>query len=226
LYVSVGDSQKSQIYDNSAGVFVSTDGGNTFQLSNDRVVRFFNDNGSIYGIGGYYSYGFYKTSDGGLTYSFWDAIYEMNTYVRNINDIHASGNVVYVATAGTGFYQSNDWGESFVNISSSCGFTDYYSIVASGTSIYAASDFGLCVSKDSGATWSMKTPADGLGGRFVRKVYEYGNVLYVAIDGCNWSGCNYPGGLSISTDGGMTFTNYTENDGLVSSSINDILYVP
>ena len=61
--------------------------------------------------------------------------------------------------------------------------------------IYVATEGGLSISKDGGATYSNKTVSEGLGNNAVNEVYVDSNdVIYAATNG----------GLSISKDGGET----------------------
>ena len=78
-----------------------------------------------------------------------------------------------------------------------------------GSTVYAATNGGLSISTDSGATFTNRTTSDGLGVNGVRGVY---------VDGSNVYAATRTGGLSISTDGGATFTNYTTSDGLGSNT--------
>ena len=73
-------------------------------------------------------------------------------------------------------------------------------VYADGSTVYAATS-GLSISIDGGATFTNRTPEDGLGSNRVHGVYADGSTIYAATDG----------GLSISTDGGATFTNRTVN---------------
>jgi hypothetical protein len=47
----------------------------------------------------------------------------------------------------------------------------------------------------------------------VRSVYASGNTIYAATNG---------GGLSVSTDGGLSFTSYTTANGLGSNFVNSV----
>ena len=74
-----------------------------------------------------------------------------------------------------------------------------------GSNVYAATNGGLSISTDGGATFTNKTTDNGLGRNRVNGVHAVGSNVYAATRG---------GGLSISTDGGATFTNKTTTDGL------------
>ncbi|WP_461093305.1 T9SS type A sorting domain-containing protein [Spirosoma gilvum] len=74
--------------------------------------------------------------------------------------------------------------------------------------VLSASQTSLAQSGPSCDTYVNKTVADGLGSNSVNSVYAVGNTVYAATGG------ESDGGLSISTNGGVTFTNRTTTDGL------------
>ena len=79
--------------------------------------------------------------------------------------------------------------------------------------ITVATNNGVFISIDGGATFSNKTTADGLGNNTVINVfYDKNDILYAATDG----------GLSISIDGGATFSNKTTADGLGGNKTYDV----
>jgi hypothetical protein len=59
----------------------------------------------------------------------------------------------------------------------------------------------------------IKTTANGLGQNLVFKVYAAGATVYAATNG----------GLSLSTDGGTSFTNYTSTSGLGANAVKDVI---
>jgi hypothetical protein len=77
-------------------------------------------------------------------------------------------------------------------------------VYVSGSTVYAATDGGLSISTDGGASFTNKTTADGLGSNDVHGVHASGSMVYAATEG----------GLSISTNGGVFFANRTTADGL------------
>lgn len=81
-----------------------------------------------------------------------------------------------------------------------------------GSTIYAATDGGLSISTDGGATFTNRTTADGLGDDFVFGVYVADDIIYAAT----------VGGLSLSGDGGATFLNYTTADGLAGNEVRGV----
>ncbi|MCB0266395.1 MAG: hypothetical protein KDH98_24855, partial [Calditrichaeota bacterium] len=76
--------------------------------------------------------------------------------------------------------------------------------------VYTATDGGLSISSDDGASFVNRTTTDGLGNNAIKDVFVSGSTVYAATDG----------GLSISTDGGATFVNRTTTDGLGNNAIN------
>lgn len=85
---------------------------------------------------------------------------------------------------------------------------------AVGSTVYAATNGGVSISTDNGASFTNHTT--GLGSTNVSSVYAVGSTVYAATDN----------GLSISTDGGATFTNYTQaNSGLATNSVYSVYAV-
>ncbi len=82
-------------------------------------------------------------------------------------------------------------------------------VYVSGSTVYAATDGGLSISTDGGASFINKTTNDGLGNNSVYDVFLGGGTIY--------AGTAY--GVSFSTDGGVSFTNRTTADGLGSNGV-------
>lgn len=68
--------------------------------------------------------------------------------------------------------------------------------------VYVGTDRGLYISNTSFENPVQRTKADGLGSNLIRKIFSDGKLLYVAT----------VEGLSISSDGGKTFKNWTPGD--------------
>lgn len=83
-------------------------------------------------------------------------------------------------------------------------------INGSGSTLYVATNSGLSISTDGGATFTNRTTDNGLGGNAVFQGYGDGGKVYAAT---------YGGGLGISTDGGNTFTSRTTSNGLGSDVV-------
>ena len=92
------------------------------------------------------------------------------------------------------------------------GSNSVYGVYVVGSTVYAATDGGLSISVNGGATFTNRTTANGLGSNFVRGVYAVGSTIYAATEG----------GLSISTNGGANFTTYTTANGLGSNNVHGV----
>jgi hypothetical protein len=200
------------------GLSISTDGGATFtnrSTANGLPVNYV---GGVSVVG---STVYAATSevvsistDGGATF----------TDLKNSSGVPIWGGAIYVdgPTIYTG--SSGSGGLNIVSIVGSSisqqtrkttdglGSNTVYGVFASGSKVYAATDGGLSISTDSGATFTNRTTANGLGSFNVRSVYASGSMVYASTSG----------GLSISTDSGETFTNYTTTSGLASNSVRRV----
>ena len=94
--------------------------------------------------------------------------------------------------------------------------------VGPGPTIYAATRGGLSISTDlydNPAFTNYTQATNGLGSDVVYGVYAVGSTVYAATGG------NPAGGLSISTNGGTSFTNYTDANGLGSNVVQGVYAV-
>ena len=81
-------------------------------------------------------------------------------------------------------------------------------VYAEGMNVYAATEGGLAISTDAGASFTNRLASNSVFG-----VYAVGAIVYAATDG---------GGLFISINGGTTFTNYTTANGLRSNVVRGV----
>ncbi len=81
-----------------------------------------------------------------------------------------------------------------------------YTFAIQGTGTAAPANGPAC------ANFSNRTTAHGLGNNFVNGVHAAGSTVYAATSG----------GLSISTNGGISYANRTTADGLGSNSVNSV----
>ena len=86
---------------------------------------------------------------------------------------------------------------------------------AAAISVAAATPAALA----DGLTFTNKTISNGLGNNNVRGVYASGSSIYAATNTTNGTTNGTGGGLSISTDGGTSWTNYTNTNGLGSNNV-------
>ena len=200
-----------------AGLYVSTDGGNSFTQRDDNSFTandvYANDSGST----------IYIASDGGLkistnsgaSYVTKDAV-TGGLLANKVNDVYAVGSTVYAATEGGLSITTND-GTTFTNRTTTNGLGDNVvrGIFAVGSTVYAATSGGLSISTNGGDTFTNRTTANGLGNNIVHAVYVEGSTVYAATE--------Y--GLSISTNGGTSFTNRTTANGLGLNSMHGVFAV-
>jgi hypothetical protein len=184
------------------GLRISIDGGQTFSLVGNSdglgangdpfVIEVDVENGTIFASVYMNGSGFYRSTDGGDTFS---AGQVWNNFT-NAGGIFADGSTVYAHDSNY-VYVSQDSGVSFTALASSSGFNGTavlgggypQDVWASGSTIYVSTDSGLSVSADSGVTFTRYSTVEGLGSDGV-----YGNVF--VANGQVYVGTN--GGLSIS----------------------------
>ena len=172
------------------GLYVSTDGGNSFtqrdassSAANDVYA---DDSGST----------IYIASDGGLkistnsgaSYVTKDAV-TGGLLANKVNDVYAVGSTVYAATEGGLSITTND-GTTFTDRTTVNGLGDdiVHGVFAVGSTVYAATSGGLSISTNGGDTFTNRTTANGLGSDVVRGIFAVGSTVYAATSG----------GLSIS----------------------------
>jgi hypothetical protein len=78
---------------------------------------------------------------------------------------------------------------------------------------------------ESGLQYVNRTTTNGLGSNNVKSVYVVGNNVYAATAPEGFGSSATGGGLSISTDGGATFTNKTTANGLGSNDVRGVFVV-
>jgi len=172
------------------GLYVSTDGGNSFtqrdassSAANDVYA---DDSGST----------IYIASDGGLkistnsgaSYVTKDAV-TGGLLANKVNDVYAVGSTVYAATEGGLSITTND-GTTFTDRTTVNGLGDdiVHGVFAVGSTVYAATSGGLSISTNGGDTFTNRTTANGLGSDVGRGIFAVGSTVYAATSG----------GLSIS----------------------------
>ncbi len=162
-----------------------------------------------------------------------------NNFVNSVFIDYMDG-TIYAATAG-GLSISRDLGISFLNITTAQGLGDNYVynvFVDSVGTIYASTMSGLSVSTNSGASFrnittddgvsfSNKTTTDGLGDNGVSGVYvDSSGTIYASTASTGTFYDPEDGGLSISTDAGVSFININTTLGLGNKSLSGVYVDP
>ena len=196
------------------GFFRSTDDGATFAgvtglpagASTDSIVS---DGSSFYVAVPIASAnrGVYKSTDGGATWADVSGPFA-NDAVRNLA---VSGGSVFAYVSGEGVYRSDDAGATWALKNSGLSGSFFGKIFATPSALIASAGGDTVYrSTDNGETWAATTG---------HAVSKFGiELLSMAEDG---DGVVYLGdehaGLSVSTDGGATWT--PDSDGLPRSSV-------
>ena len=149
--------------------------------------------------------------------------------------LFVSSNGTIYLYAGSGLLISGDGGQSFqpaTGIPSTAQVTQVY---ATAALIYAAvapngdgSGGGIWISNDGGADFTPQQPASGMGSNTVNAFVVSGSMVYAAMGTGTTGGsctifCNSTGGVSISKNGGSTYTNYTTANGLPSDNVLNVV---
>ena len=227
----------------SSGLSISVDGGATFTnrttqngLLQNKVLGVFAVGSTVYAgtekdwTGGEWISGMNVSVDGGATFT--NRTYKNGIHC-DVDGFFAVGSTVYAAT-GCGLSISVDGGATFTNRTNKNGLgsRDVQNVFAVGSTVYAATSWdpgygngGLSISVDGGATFTNRTTQNGLGDDQVLDVFAVGSTVYAATAGHLLSSSVDGGGLSISVDGGATFTNRTTKNGLGSNKVLGVFAV-
>ena len=214
------------------GLSISSDGGNTFTnrttangLGKNYVSSVAVVGSTVYAVT---SLGLSISTDGGATFIYRAAIDDRG--FSSANDLYVDGPKIYLSTS-RGVSISTDEGKTFNNPKSESGLgsaetSETYGLYAVGERLYAATRRGLSVSLDGGQTFRRQWIAAniGLGCDDVNDVFVSGKTIYAATGNGNcWEGL--VGGLSLSTNGGRTYTNLTTANGLGNNMVNEVQVV-
>jgi len=188
------------------GVYISYDNGSTFinkttanGLGNNLCTGIISASGSIY-----------VSTFGGVSISTNGGISFVNKTTANglgsniVWGIYATGTTVYAATSN-GLSISIDSGATWVNktTANGLGANGTYSVQSVGSNVYVATDGGVSISTNGGISFVNKTTANGLGGNGITSIYVENGIIYAGINGGT---VTIPNGLSVSIDGGTSFT--------------------
>jgi hypothetical protein len=145
--------------------------------------------------------------------------------------VFVSGSNIYAGILGgqssNALNISTNGGTSFTYVSATTlgnlNIQSVPGISVSGSTIYAATQYGLSISTNGGSSWSLKTTADGLGANYLTGVFASGSNVYAGCDVSTGSASS--GGLAISTNGGTSFTAKFTGDGIGGLGVYNGIFV-
>ena len=193
-----------------AGIYRSTNGGQSWTNVNSAYASCFVQKGSEIFAGCYY--GVRKSSDGGITWTNPDS-----SLTSNIEHMVVRDSVIYAA--GGGMFRSTDDGATWAVIQNGLGYgqTTVTGLTLVGTELFASTLSGVVRSTDGGNSWSTVT---GTG-----DILDATSSI-AALDSTILVG--WAGGIIRSTDGGNTWiwpgTDGPSYSGMVWSIVMDSAY--
>ena len=144
------------------------------------------------------------------------------TLNNDVYSVAVNGSTICAATAGgLSIYNGSSW-TTYTTANGLASNQVMGVWIGAHSTIYAATNGGLCVSTTGGTSWTTYTTSNGLGSNAVNDV----TVGYNVDNNGNITRTNIfaatSGGLSVSHDGGTTWTNYTIANGLAGNGINGL----
>jgi len=214
IAIDPNDDQHLYFTTNDGGLLVSRDGGGSWSdLSANglaarapRGVGFDPRNPRRIYVGGYTGNGFWRSSDGGRTWT--QSFFGPPNVYSTQAVVDPTDGTVYVATLSMGVYRSNDYGATFTRIDRAPGAAPgvFLNIGGRGlvmdpnnrhTLFLAARGKGTWRTVDGGVSWAKVDPRFALSVTVDR---SHSNVVYVAGD----PSAGDPGVIK-SVDGGSSF---------------------
>jgi photosystem II stability/assembly factor-like uncharacterized protein len=209
----------------SDGYLQSTDNGNTWLMKyagliTDFAINIFNSSSVVYiaekkpgGVGG-----ILKSTDGGNTFT---RLFSLPTFniARSVIDCGSSPNIVYALLGNAtndsllGVYRSDNSGANWINITPqnsqvfgkpSFEYMAAISVCPASASTVMIANKSLCRSTNSGQTW-VEYCDDGVNNLY-RNLHGDHHRLSWKTDGNTVYSAN-DGGIAVSTDRGLTWTN-------------------
>ena len=213
VYVADGKIYAATI---DGGLGISSDGGASWShhLPSTTISSVFARGSSIYVAS---HSGVSISGDGGATWTTSNASSLTGLPAGTPWGIHAAEGLICVGSndsgrGGGGVSVSTDGGASWSTTTKAQGLgaDEVFSVYCSGGKIYAATNGGLSISADAGATFSNQFPN---GWPPQERVFVDGDSVYSASVGC---------GVSISHDGGASWTRSSSVNGLGSDLCEDV----
>jgi len=201
------------------GLAVSNNGGEnwkTVYLNPDKnaqwVASVFSTGNKVFassnGYSGLMGGTFSTSNDNGATWPIQQNVSNSDNYVTAV---YASDKRLYVGTGKNGLGVSEDDGKTWAFIKTDKGLAGNFvlSVAGDGNKLYVGANEGgkISVSEDDGKTWAVRNTTRIREGGRITSIFAANGMVYVT---------SYKGGLSISNDGGKTWTYKMKSDGLAS----------
>jgi len=177
--------QGSRIYVGSSdGLFLSTDGGATFQ---ERTLGVYDANRIVrVAVSGKDVYVGTATS----LHVSHDRFRTWRSTLGAVADLAVDGDTVHVVAAGGGFTVSRDRGDTWTSTALPGGAGKAYAVAFQGDLVYVGTDGGVAISSDRGATFGSLVSLDGNPtvrvGAGDGRVYAASEVLFSSAASAFW----------------------------------------
>jgi hypothetical protein len=145
---------------------------------------------------------------------------QLGSMKENVLSLASYGPNLYAGVDFGGIYRTTDNGMMWSLQTQGLPYEDYYqrhyfypavyNLTPSGPTLYAGTNRGVFVSKDSGSTWTPQSI--GITSQPIKGIVDFGTTLCAGSDG---------GGVFVSTDYGSSWKAY--NVGLTNNTIRTII---
>ena len=125
-----------------------------------------------------------------------------------VSSIASDNDYRYAGTRGGGFFRYTDVAGTWSRVNFDLLYYDYYDLLISNDTIFAATNNGVAYSTDQGVNWTLSN--NGINDA-VSEILLLNGIYYAA------SGYS---GVFVSTDGGMNWN--PSNNGLTTLTLYDI----
>jgi photosystem II stability/assembly factor-like uncharacterized protein len=200
------------------GVFRSTDNGASWTnastgLGSHMIYAFGvspNRTGGMDIFAGSYGDGLFRSTDNGVS---WALSGLTSPYVTALASFPDETGAYRIFAGASGMFRSTDGGNNWDSVSNGLTISGFYSIVCSGTNLYAGGWGGVFRSTNNGASWTIVN--NGLGNLpLVQSLAVFDNKVFVGMAGA---------GIFVSTDSAASWT--LVPNGLTNAVVRCLLVV-
>ncbi len=161
------------------GVFLSVNNGSSWTQMNNGLGNTFVTSVAVSGINVFAGTGggLYMSVDNGNNWT-----YITDTILPNTGHwrLATHGTNIYAGTEGAGIYLSTNNGNNWIQVNTGLADSHIWSIVFSGTNIFAGTGRGVSLSKNNGSSWT--TVNDGLTDTRVGPLTISGTEIFAGTD--------------------------------------------